>query len=252
MLNSLVLDKMYNIGVAADKFMLNGEKTSIKDVCFVRYRFDEYNEEQLDYIEKMQNKFEYSTHMAEVTLSDRAAKDINDIAQRFENVAIYLYVPVTDAELEADEFDTWKQVLLTSEELNMTYVERVMLKDKTTYMHLIHANKFKKKLAELAAVEIHGIGICGSPLSVGTDACLHAIQARDLIAFYGNPEKCKIPSANHQCMQGCGCIHYTEITGDSAAPLVSKGGTKKEGSSSGTSKKGNGKAKASKAPIAWW
>lgn len=260
MLHSLVLEKPYNIGVNSGRFMLNGEKTSIKEVSFVRYRFEEYTEDIAKYITEMQKKFEYSTHMVEVMLSERAEEYIRIIKSNFDNVPIYLYVPLTDKEIEDDNLDVSTEDILYDLVDNgvMEEIERVMIKDRTTSLYLVTANKFKEVLSEITGKEVYNIGICGSPLSFGEDACLSALIARDLIAYYGDPEKCKIPSANHQCMNSCGCIHYDPILSDVAAPIITKGGNggggkKKENNSEGTTKtKGPAKPKVSKAPMEWW
>ena len=259
MVHSLVLDKPHKIGITADKFMLNGEKTSIKETVFVRYRFGEYNIEAIDYINEMQNKFNCSVHLAEIELSEYTCDEIALISNNTTNVPIYLYVPLTDSEIEADMLEEKRDLLNELAENGfMDKVERLMIRDRSTSLYLVSANRFKEILSKITGLPASTIGICGSPLSFGEDACISALRARDIIAYYGDPEKCKIPSANHQCMKNCGCVYYVPIETDLIAPEPTKGkastGTK-EKKEKKDRKVGQPKApkqKVSNAPVEWW
>jgi hypothetical protein len=73
-------------------------------------------------------------------------------------------------------------------------------------------------------------GVCSSPLSFSELACLTAVKARELMSVYSTIADVALPSANHQCMNCCGCIRYLTVTADTEAPADAKpfGGHKKE------------------------
>lgn len=248
MISNLVLTGMYKIGVLDGKYLLNGEKTSIKDVPFIRYRFDNYGEEEIAYIKDMQSKFKYSVHLAEVKLSEDTANTMYNIKNNIDRIAIFVYIPVTDDTIHNGFSST---TLCCIEGLKDTPFDRVMLKDNSTLMDTISATKLKKSVAGLIGQRENQIGICSSPLSFCGEACLTAIQARDLIALYSNTDECKIPSANHECMNTCGCIRHTVVNSDINAPVAktNKGNSKGKKASSGN--RGNTLKKVSKAPIEW-
>lgn len=272
MITSLVLDKRYNIGINVDKFMLNGKRESIKEVPFVRYRFGSYEIEDTHYITEMQRKFDHSVHMVEVELDSLSDSHINLIDSQCVNVPVYLYVPITDTEIESNSLDEEKEELLYELVDNGTIdkVERLMIRDRSTSLYVVSANRIKERLASITGLSANNIGICGSPLSFGENACISAMRGRDMIAYFGDPEKCKIPSANHQCMNSCGCIHYTPVTMDSEAPETLRGKPKSIGTEQAEPKpkktkeqkqpkepkppkeKKAPKPKKSKAPIAWF
>ena len=100
-------------------------------------------------------------------------------------------------------------------------IDRIMLKDNTITMDTLASIRMKKNVYELFGEQLEGgkdykdIGICQSPLSFSDgNACLTAIRARELSAKYSNDEELALPSANHECMNTCGCIRYMVIDKD--------------------------------------
>lgn len=248
MISSLVLTGMFDIGIDKnEKYSLNGERTAIKDVPFIRYRFSEYGEEQIAYIKKMQGKFHYSTHMAEVMLSEKAQEQLKVLADTFDNIAVYLYVPITDEMVTAGIDENTEELLETIK--NEAY-DRIMIRDNTETLHLVSANMLKRQVAEVTAYAQADIGICNSPLSYGNEACLSALTARNLTAMYSASEECAIPSSNHECMNTCGCIRYVLVESDIPTP-IGKGPSEKKSNSGKKTGTSGSKKKVSKAPLEW-
>lgn len=249
MVSSLVLTDRFSIGVDKnEKYMLNGEKTSIKDIPFIRYRFDSYTPEDTQYINDMKVKFKYSTHLAEFTLGANTKDEIELVLGEVDYIATFIYVPITDEEVEKGLSEETKEQLLA---IKNTDYDRVMLKDNSRTLHLVSANNIKKEMANTLKIAEKEIGICSSPLSFDGGACLTAIKARELIAEYSQSEECVIPSANHECMNTCGCIRYKLVTEDIPAPVSTSGSKKTSNKNSGKGKSTLQKKKVSKAPKEW-
>lgn len=246
MVTSLVFTGHHNIGIENEKFMLNGDKNSIKDVPFVRYRFETYNQGDVEFIKHQQVKFKYSTHLSEIPLTEQTAQQIELITSQVESIAIFVYVPITDVEVENG---LSADIISNLNSIKSSIYDRIMLKDKSNSMYLVSANNLKKQIAQILMLKESDIGICGSPLSFGTEPCLTAIKARELISMYSLSDECAIPSANHQCMNTCGCIRYFVVSSDIPAP-VSKKKSSASHSSKG-SKSSKSKVKVNKAPFEW-
>lgn len=208
---SLALTGKHNIFVDKhNKLTVEGTKISIKDIPFIRYRFNEYGDEEFDYIIKMKEKFRYSSHLAEMPLAEWNVDLINRLEDI--NVAKYVYVDVTD-DVVQNGFDA--RTLELVEELNNCRVDRVILKDKSTTLDTMASIRLMKQLMTVSVFELEDYGICSSPLSFSNGrACMPAVRARDLAANYAEHDEVALPTENHECMESCGCIKYIVIDGD--------------------------------------
>lgn len=242
MITSIVLTNTHKIGIDSNgKFMVGDTKVSIKEVPFVRYRFNKFGETELNYIGKMKNIFKHSSHMVEITISEDTPKILDAIEEKLQNIIRFIYVPVVDSHV-TDGFD--ESTLKLVELLDDYDFDRVMLKDNTTTLHAVAAAKLKKEIADTIDVNVKDIGICQSPLSFNGEACLTAVKARELSAEYAENDEVALPSANHECMNCCGCIRYHVIDSDVAAPVskTTKGTKKKTSNKNKEPKKNNGTA----------
>ena len=217
MVTNLLFKEKHNIGIEKEKCLINNEKTSIKDIPIIRYRFKEYGELEKQFIRNQISKFIYSVHLAELELSEKTQKELEDLADEFDNLAIFVYIPVDDTDVQ-NGLNESKISLLES--IKDEIFDRILLLDNSKTLHIISANKIKEQVEATIDISKADIGICNSPLSIGENACLTAVRARDIIATYGTNECCAIPSANHQCMNECGCIRHIEIKSDIPAPKI--------------------------------
>lgn len=224
---SIVLTDTHTIGVDSyGKFMVQDIKVSIKEVPFVRYRFLEYNEKDMEYIKMMKKKFNYSSHMAEININEDTA-DIIKRLESIDNLIKFVYVAVDDNEVD-EGFSEEKLELV--EKLEDSFYDRLMLKDESNSLHAVAATRLKKQLSDIVTdIELADIGVCSSPLSFdGKNACLTAVKARELSAEYAENDEVALPSANHECMSCCGCIRYHVFTGNVAAPISKSGNSSGE------------------------
>lgn len=217
-MENLVLTGLFDIKVVNSKFSLYGETVNISDVAYVRYRLDSFDSDEVDeYIGKIIKKFSVSSHLIEVPLSETSGADIERITNRYENVIPFLYIDITDDDVEKYSLSSEKLSLLDKFKESGAFVERVMLKDKSTSLYTISGNKIREQVAKLLEMSSSDIGFCQSPLSLcDGNCCLTAERARKLSAQYNECDSASLPSANHEFKNdnNCACIKHTLVTCD--------------------------------------
>lgn len=217
-MENLVLTGLFDIKVVNNKFSLYGETVNINDVAYVRYRLNSFNSDEVDeYIGKIIEKFNVSSHLIEVPLSETSGADIERITNRYENVIPFLYIDITDDDVEKYSLSSEKLSLLDKFKESGAFVERVMLKDKSSSLYTISGNKIREQVAKLLEMNSSDIGFCQSPLSLcDGNCCLTAERARKLSAQYNECDSASLPSANHEFKNdnNCACIKHTLVTCD--------------------------------------
>ena len=230
MITSIVVTGEYNIGMNSNKkICIDGNTLSVeKDIPFIRYRLDNYTESTLSYIEKTMAQFSLSTHLAEIKLDSNSFNVLTMLSNKFSNLAKYIYVDITEEEV-LNKLLSEDKVLLLSQ-LTSFKIDRLMLKDKSTSLDTVTARAIIKQLSSRLGYQENNIGVCSSPLSFSELACLTAVKARELMSIYSSVADVALPSANHQCMNCCGCIRYMTVNSDVVAPADPKpfGASKKE------------------------
>lgn len=214
MISSICLTGRYKIVPDGHgKFTVKDNKLSLKEVPFVRYRFDSYNEEDIEYINKMKELFKYSSHLVELTINENIDKEL-ELVDGIENIIKYLYIPVDNEDVLNGISDSKLELV---EKATDIYIDRVMLKDNSTNLDVVASLRLKKDMSAYFddIANYNDIGVCQSPLSFdGNNACLTAVRARELSAEYAENDMIALPSSNHECMNTCGCIRYIKIEND--------------------------------------
>lgn len=226
MVVSIVLTGRYNIGVNGNnKIKVNDKLIEMKDIPFIRYRFNEYTEEDIEFIKKNKEKFNGPIHLIEISLNDKT-RNVLDMVNSMEDVPKFIYVPINDEDIAMGIKDNTLELL---KGISDYFFDRVMIKDNTSMLYPLAADKIKFKIEEAlnGAIPARDIGICGSPLSFRNNttegqACLTAVWARKIMAEYSSTPDIVVPSASHECMTCCGCIQYFVVDHDLPAPLSSK------------------------------
>ena len=217
-MENLVLTGLFDIKVVNNKFSLYGETVNINDVAYVRYRLNSFSSDEVDeYIGDIIEKFNVSSHLIEVPLSETSGADIERITNRYENVIPFLYIDITDDDVEKYSLSSEKLSLLDKFKESGAFVERVMLKDKSSSLYTISGNKIREQVAKLLEMNSSDIGFCQSPLSLcDGNCCLTAERARKLSAQYNECDSASLPSANHEFKNdnNCACIKHTLVTCD--------------------------------------
>ena len=215
-MENLVLTGLFDIKVVNNKFSLYGETVNINDVAYVRYRLNSFDSDDVDeYIGDIIEKFNVSSHLIEVPLSETSGADIERITNRYENVIPFLYIDITDDDVEKYSLSSEKLSLLDKFKESGAFVERVMLKDKSSSLYTISGNKIREQVAKLLEMSSSDIGFCQSPLSLcDGNCCLTAERARKLSAQYNECDSASLPSANHEFKNdnNCACIKHTLVT----------------------------------------
>lgn len=252
MVASLVLTEKYNIGVnAKGKVKVADHLLATSEIPFIRYRFESYGPDELEYIKKSMEKFTQPVHLAEVTIGPNSESEIASIKE-LGDIAVFVYVPITDAEVSDglnDDTCEWLDSISESE------FDRVMLKDKASMLYPLVAEKLKMEVSEHCDFKPADIGICGSPLSFRCgdepgQACLTAVWARTIMSNYASADDIVVPSASHESMDCCGCIRYFVVDHDLPAPLSSKEKSEANKASKGNNDKEPKQVKP-KAKLVW-
>lgn len=222
----------HNVGVNSyGKITLEKDnKISIKDVPSVRYRIEDVNEFDTEYIKEMMDKFKLSVHVLEVDPYNNGSVALwTKIVQTGMKVAVILRLVVTDNEV-TNGFDYNMKDWMES--MSGLRVDRVVMKDNSSMLYTVAARNLKKQIASAMKIKENMIGICCSPLTNSEECCMSAITCRNWEAIYGG-ENMVVPSANHEGKNrnennACGCIRYTVIDRDIAVDEPVKGFQKKE------------------------
>lgn len=235
MVGSLVVTDKWKIGIANNKIKTSEGTVSLQNISFIRYNFTRYGEEELEYIAKSIEKFEMATHLAQVTLYDGWETEVETMLERFDCLAVFVYIDITDMDVSASNLvSPYVVEQLYKIANNDIPVEKVIMCDRSTSLYVVAANKIKRVIHDITGIEESSIGICNSPLSYfDGNACLTAMSAREIAAKYNEHCDCPLPSANHEGKNGngCGCIKSYMVTSDLEAPeQKAKTSTKKEGS----------------------
>lgn len=233
MIQSIKLKEMYNVNVSADgKFAYDGIKMNVKDVPIVRFEFENYGKEQIEYIKGIQKVFGYSTMLVEMHAEKITEEEVEALSELNDTCAMYVYVDVTDQQILelslSDEALAGLDIVLDT-----LSIDSLCIIDKTTIMNAVNARQFIECIAEEQGIDEESVSICSSPLSCTGYACLTAVKARKLMAEYGPADDVPLPTANHE-RSCCGCIQYTVIEHDTEK-LLQKSSTEKR--SGGTVKK---------------
>lgn len=231
MVTSIVLTGRHTLNVNSFNKLKAGDNIiSIeKDIPFVRYRFGVYADADFQYIISTMDKLKYSTHLIELNLDTNTVTNLEWIKNNIANIARFIYIDVTDEDVARGG--------LTTDTLNLLMgivqynVDRVMLKDKSTKLDIVTAKKIIDALSKQTGIKRDNFGICSSPLSFGDMCCLTAVRAREIMAVYSLIADVALPTANHQCMNRCGCIRYIVIDSDTDVISESKANLKKESKS---------------------
>lgn len=236
MIVSLRMRDRHKIGVnSSGKLEIDGNKLSIKDIPFLRFRFNSYGDEEIQYIKEMAKKFSCSTMLAEVELDENTLENVKRLREEIVDIAVFVYTDIYGVEAEQEELEDTKLELLTdlADEVD---IDRICLRDRTDSLDYVELKKLVENTASETFIDEEDFAICESPLSFGEMACLTAVKARELMANYSKIDDVPLPSANHQ--KGCcGCIQFLNIEKDYEAPAESKKAATKKTDSSDTVKK---------------
>lgn len=230
MVTSIMLTGMYNIGISSNNKIQTPEGVivDLQDIPFIRYRFDRYGEEELKFIANNKKKFP-CVHLVEINIGSDTPDIISKIEYISENIAIMLYVDITDEVVDnkafSDEVTEWM------EDVADCRFDRLNLRDKSTKLFNSDLDIIKKEAASIMGLRAKDIGLCGGPLCfMEGNACLTAVKAREILANYADRDDVVVPSANHEAKLGanegkdylnsCGCIRYHIFNSDMEAPVT--------------------------------
>lgn len=217
MISSIHVNGRFNVRVNGNSKIKVGDVLlhTEKDVPFIRYRLDKYDDSAVEYIKDMQLKFPKSTHLIEMNLDKNCVQSFRLLRDNL-SVAIYLYIDITEDIVNESKLPD--NIMSQLSELQGCNFDRYMLKDKSVSLDFMAAQKMMTQISKTFKIKSDNIGLCSSPLSFQGLQCLSAIKARELMSIYNENSDVPLPSANHECMNCCGCIRCLEVTTDLEAP----------------------------------
>jgi len=223
MVTSIKLKGKYNIGVnSSNQINAFDTNVSLKDIPFIRYDFGTYSAEDTEYIRNCVEKFKLSTHLIQYMVSPNIMSDLENTKEFLGRMAKYLYFVIEQNDMLNGSLKQ-ADLVLAQQALSVTKFDRIMIIDKTQSMDMANAKKIMADTAKLLGIKIDDIGICDSPLCLNEQlACLTALKARELATIYNQSIEVALPTANHQCMNCCGCMRFFEVTSDIEAPADNK------------------------------
>ena len=241
MISSIVVTGCHSIGInSANKIEVEGNVLSIdKEIPFVRYRFNNYDDNSIAYINAMKTKFVKSTHLVEINISELGSQNTLEILQKIntniESIAKFLYITITDENVQSGMID--QSIVNTLVSSLQFGIDRIMLKDKSNTLDMMATKKLIRQLMSATKLSEDTFGVCSSPLSFGDLACFTAIKAREIMSKYSAVADVALPTANHQCMNCCGCARYIVVSTDTQAPVETATKTSKPKSENVENKK---------------
>lgn len=218
MVASIVVTGRYSIGQNASGKIDTGEQklSVLKEIPFVRYRFEQFSDADVEYIKNMMEQFKSSTHVAEMTLKADTVEEANRFGDL--GIAKFLYIKI-GADVASTGTISEELAQQMANVLNLgVHFDRFMLKDESDSINYKTIKEIVKKFKKAFGIAESDIGICSSPFSFEDMQCLSSVKARELMSIYNPTSEVAIPTANHQSMQCCGCIRYFIIDHDVEAP----------------------------------
>lgn len=215
MITSLKFSKIVNVKLGDNgKFRVDDNENvlTLKDIPAVRYKFEQYGDEEIAFINGMHNKFKHSVHVVELDVMEH---DVYDVYTRIHNVvnniATIVHINVDDSHAENRKFTLLEQTKLAG--LKSVPINRVMLHDKSVKLDYQGLSSLKDQLVKLTGMPMKDVGCCGSPYTSSENCCMNAAIAREWSAKYNKDGEGSLPSANHNSKESnCGCLRYILVT----------------------------------------
>lgn len=225
MIKSLVITGLYNISLDANnRVEIDDKKVSIKDIPYVRYKFDKYGDEEVEYIRKSIEKFPYSVHIADIQLVNNAQETCDRLNEIFNsnengdmNIILFVVINVYGDTVENGCFSDDAVGMIG--DIDKDSVHRFIIKDcDQAIVDKSRADKLIKALMSVSHANVSDIAICGSILSGDkgySKGCLPASVVRDLQTFKSEDiEVPLVPEGHQNCGGCCGCTRYAIVDSD--------------------------------------
>lgn len=272
MIVSLAFNKKYNASVNEHGYFnlkvkkkdtsgetVKFEKQSISEIPFIRYRFDSYGPDEINYIRKMQQTFNQSAHLAEIIVKDPqvALDSVKCLKANLEKICVFVKFEMNDeiAQYITENRQFSGDIGEHMADFKNLGVDQFSVKDCTSCCSIETMNEARRVVARNVygtETRYNKIGICSSPLCFceAETACLTAAKSREYMARYAvtGVGGCT-PSANHQSDENCsGCIRYFIVDQD-ITPYMTKAASNKTGAGAGKTKTDKNAKQPAEKPV---
>lgn len=213
---NLVLTGIFTVDTKKKKVVVGGYEVFLTDIPFIRYRFKRFDEGCDEYILSMCGKFKTATPLLEVTLYEKCYEDIARLSSKIPNLAVMLYIPIEDSDVEKSDISEESKALLQEVVDSGVAYDRIMIKDNSNTLFTVSFNSMRASIQRITGCEVGKVGVCKSPLSAyNNNACIPAIVAREILINHDSKSN-TTPTARMECRNGgkCCCIRNIVIDRD--------------------------------------
>lgn len=238
MITSILLTGMYNIGINKNNKIQtpDGITVDIKDIPFVRYKFDSYGEAQIEFIKKNIERFP-CVHLIEIDLNEHTFEVLERIEKDNIRIAKFIYITATKETVITGITQETENLL---NKLMDYEFDSLNIRDPESLLYPMALSNIKSRIREITGLRDTEIGVCGGPCCFyDGNACLTAVKAREILAIYTKDvDNVVVPSSNHEgninsiddqdsITNKCGCIRYYTFNSDVEAPVCKEKKAKK-------------------------
>ena len=217
MIKSLVLTGMFKIPVSNEQIYVDGKKLALKDIPYIRYRFENYGEEEVNYIKECIQKFKYSVHIADITVKDGCAQTCDALDETFNNEDINLFmfaiIKLTPGMTSGEISENLRDNL---EQLSKREITKYVLKDDMFNSVVCRVDEYdavRRLLMKITGLKSDKFSLCGSPFEPG-NGCLTASTVRQLQTYKEADIEIPLVPEGHENSGSCGCTRYEVVSCD--------------------------------------
>ena len=222
-------DAMIENSIKMDESIIGKNRTSAKDIYFVRYDFGETITKE--FIEENMKKFADSVHILRINMTKvcemYADEEEEEVLDKLENICdidnIVIHVEVKAFGSGNVGLDDWETRMLIGLGKRVQ-INELILKDDGTLNNpsLMMIQRAVKKMP----VKFKRVAVCGSPFTTCENCCITPELMRDYAATYGTENTALAVNGYRVDKEGCRCLRAIEVTEDIIS--VKKTAEKKE------------------------
>lgn len=236
MITSIVIEGTPSINMnGSSRITVEQQQLNIKkDIPVIRYRNSMSSlakvNETLGYAKNIMNDFDKSVHLFEMTLCEELPAMLDAIEASGLSVAKFVYWSVND--VMCDNLDMSISSIMPILVSTMNRIDSFIVYDNTSMLDMNTFKEIVRRLQNTAIGKQESFyGLCNSPFSCTSYACLTAVKARELQGKYCKDFDVPLPTSSHENGNVCSCIRAVTINTDIVGDVTVKKETSSKSSS---------------------
>ena len=208
---------MYKIPVSNEQIYVDGKKLALKDIPYIRYRFENYGDEEIAYIKECMEKFKYSVHIADLAVKDGCATTFDALEETFNsedvNLFVFAILKLSPGMVNGEISEDLRENL---EQLSEREVTKYILKDdmfNSVVCRIDEYDAVRRLLVKITKQKLDKFSLCGSPFEPG-NGCLNASTVRELQTYKAADIELPLVPEGHENCGSCGCTRYEVVSCD--------------------------------------